>query len=86
MLLLLNLSYCTLGSIKRRGGERGLGEDKGCYSSWWGPGGLWVLVGVYVAESYDVGGEVGEDLGEGKDRVLAKGPVCVGTPNGLDCC
>jgi len=45
-----------------------------------------VLVDVYVTESYDVRGEVGEDLGEGKDRVLAKGPVCIGMPNGLDCC
>ena len=45
-----------------------------------------MLVDVYVTESYDVRGEVGEDLGKGKDRVLAKGPVCIGMPNGLDCC
>ena len=45
-----------------------------------------MLVDVYVTESYDVRGEVGEDLGEGKDRVLAEGPVCIGTPYGLDCC
>ena len=32
-----------------------------------------MLVDIYVTEGYDVRGEVGEDLGEGKDRVLAKG-------------